>query len=78
MHISHQAKSGETGFEVSDAVNDVKPPRVVSAKAAIEENGVAENGNSEETAKQVSSTLSSNSANAVFSGTRSSKPGKSG
>ena len=31
----------------------MKPPRVVSAKPAIEENGVAENGNSEETAKQV-------------------------
>lgn len=47
-----KAKSGETGFEVSDAVNDVKPPRVVSAKPAIEENGVAENGVTEETAKQ--------------------------
>lgn len=35
----------------------MKPPRVASAKPAIEENGVAENGNtngnSEETAKQV-------------------------
>ena len=31
----------------------MKPPRGVSAKQAIEENGVAENGNSEETAKQV-------------------------
>eukprot|EP00090_Calanus_glacialis_P007040 TRINITY_DN15506_c0_g1_i6.p1 TRINITY_DN15506_c0_g1~~TRINITY_DN15506_c0_g1_i6.p1 ORF type:complete len:696 (-),score=189.23 TRINITY_DN15506_c0_g1_i6:354-2441(-) len=47
-----KAKSGETGFEVSDALNDVKPPRVVSAKPAIEENGVPENGNSEENAKQ--------------------------
>jgi len=52
-----KAKSGETGVEASDAVNDVKPPRVMSAKQIVAENGDAENGNAtngnkEETAKE--------------------------
>ena len=60
----------------------MNPPRVVSAKPVIEENGIAENGNtngnSEETANQVMLTQNSNSASKMFSGTRSSKPAKSG
>jgi hypothetical protein len=32
-------KSGETGGEESDAANDVPPPKVLSAKQIIEENG---------------------------------------
>ena len=58
--LCYQAKSGETGVEASDAVNDVKPPRVMSAKQIVAENGDAENGNAtngnkEETAKEVGS-----------------------
>ena len=53
-----QAKSGETGIDISDAINDIKPPRVMSAKQNVEENGVTENGNvtngdTEEAAKEV-------------------------
>ena len=58
----YQAKSGETGIEVSDAINDVEPPRVMSAKQNVEENGVTENGNvtngnTEEAAKEVNKDL---------------------
>jgi len=47
-----KAKAGETGCEPSDAVNDVKPPRVMSAKPAVEENGVTENGKTNGTAEE--------------------------
>jgi len=57
-----QAKSGETGCEVSDAANDATPPKPLSVKPVVEENGVAEengaaengntNGNAEEPVKQ--------------------------
>jgi len=57
-----KAKSGETGCEVSDAANDATPPKPLSVKPVVEENGVAEengaaengntNGNVEEPVKQ--------------------------
>jgi len=48
-----KAKSGEIDFEESDAANDVTPPKVVSAKQIVEENGKTdENETAEENTKE--------------------------